>query len=304
MQKKLVTDTTTKNNFLTPGKSTAKADPKKTSTLRESYFNKLRAAALFRPSLCAEVFKIKMTSLLEFFTKKQQMYRGNKSKLLKIFDPTSSLTLSLKKDTLILDFSAIVNSQATVTTAKTFNEISDGMNKFVQDLSCGFSRIDTVSDSYFDNSLKSHRREACTCGQFFLFTEATSIPKDFQNNFTKHNRNKVALNSFLAGKVLTHDFGGVIVSLSMNREIKCNSTEVSDEDVHIGRTQEEAATKIIVHVNIVSSIVSKVDNDVVTLSVAHPSLLYSPYEIEADFNFGKDRRFYKISDICSRITLE
>ena len=66
--KKLVSDTIAKNNFVTPAKSTAKADPKKTSTLKESDFNKLRAAALFHPSLCAEVFKIEMTGLPECFT--------------------------------------------------------------------------------------------------------------------------------------------------------------------------------------------------------------------------------------------
>ena len=96
--KKLVSITITKNNFVTPAKSTAKADPMKTPTLKEYDFKKLRAAALFRPSLCAEVFKIEMTGLRECFTKKQQMYHSNKSQLLKIFDPTLSLTSTLKKD--------------------------------------------------------------------------------------------------------------------------------------------------------------------------------------------------------------
>ena len=32
--------------------------------------------------------------------------------------------------------------------------------------------------------------------------------------------------------------------------------------------------------------------------------LNSPYKIEVDFNFGKDRRIYYINDICSRITPE
>ena len=94
--KKLFSDTITKNNFVTPAKSTAKADPKKTSTLRESDFNKLRAAALFRSSLCVEVFSVEMTGLPECFTKKQQMYHCNKSQLLKIFDPTPSYTSILK----------------------------------------------------------------------------------------------------------------------------------------------------------------------------------------------------------------
>ena len=56
--KKLVSDRITKNNFVTPARSTAKADPKKTSTLKEFDFSKLSVAALLCPSHCAEVFKI------------------------------------------------------------------------------------------------------------------------------------------------------------------------------------------------------------------------------------------------------
>ena len=113
--------------------------------------------------------------------------------------------------------------------------------------------------------------------------------------FLRHNRNKVALNSFLTGKLLTHDFGGSILFISVNSEIKCNSTDVSEGVLHIGHTQEEADTKIIVHVK--HCLLS-----VVTLLLAHLSLINSPYEIEVNFNFGKDRRFYKINNICSIIT--
>ena len=118
------------------------------------------------------------------------------------------------------------------------------------------------------------------------------------------------MNSFLTGKLFTHHFGGAIVFVSVNSEVKCNSTDVSEEALHTGRTQEEADTKIIVHVkhfllNVFRNIVVKtVDTDVVTLLLGHLSLLDSPYKIEVDFNFGKDRRFYKINDICSKITTE
>ena len=118
------------------------------------------------------------------------------------------------------------------------------------------------------------------------------------------------MNSFLTGKLFTHHFGGAIVFVSVNSEVKCNSTDVSEEALHTGRTQEEADTKIIVHLkhfllNVFRNIVVKtVDTDVVTLLLDHLSLLDSPYKIEVDFNFGKDRRFYKINDICSKITTE
>ena len=48
-------------------------------------------------------------------------------------------------------------------------------------------------------------------------------------------------------------------------------------------------------------VVKTVDTDVVKVLPAH---LDSLYKIEVDFNFGKDRMFYKINNICSRITSE
>ena len=108
---------------------------------------------------------------------------------------------------------------------------------------------------------------------------------------------------------MTYDFGGVIVFMFVNSEVKCNSAGVS-EDLHIGRTQVEADTKITVHMKhcllgtFRNFLVKTVDTDVIKLLLAHPSLLNSPHETEVDFNFGKDRRFYKIKVICSRITHE
>ena len=74
--------------------------------------------------------------------------------------------------------------------------------------------------------------EARSSGQFFPLTEAASVPKDFQGNFLRHKRNKLALNSFLAAKLLTYDFGGSLVFISVNSEVKCYSTDVSEEDIN------------------------------------------------------------------------
>ena len=49
---------------------------------------------------------------------------------------------------------------------------------------------------------------------------------DLQDNFLRYERNKVTLNSFL-----THDFDGAIVFISVNSEVKCNSTDVTEEDI-------------------------------------------------------------------------
>ena len=79
-----------------------------------------------------------------------------------------------------------------------------------------------------------------------------------KSSFLRHNRNKVVLNSFLADKLLTYDFSGAIVRISVNSEVKCNSTDVSEEVLHIRRTQEEADAKIVVHVKLVFSMVLEI----------------------------------------------
>ena len=45
--------------------------------------------------------------------------------------------------------------------------------------------------------------------------------------------------------LLAHDLGGAIVFISVNSEIKCNSTDVSEKVLHIRRTQEEVDTKLL-----------------------------------------------------------
>ena len=60
---------------------------------------------------------------------------------------------------------------------------------------------------------------------------------DFKGKFIRHCRNNVALNSFLTGRLLTqYDFGGAIAFISVNSEVRCNSTDVSKEGLHIGHT--------------------------------------------------------------------
>ena len=78
--------------------------------------------------------------------------------------------------------------------------------------------------------MKSHPLEDSGFGQFFPFTEATNTPKDFQGNFLRLKRNKVALNSFLAGELLRHGFGGAILFISVNSGVKCKSTDVIEEE--------------------------------------------------------------------------
>ena len=162
----------------------------------------MRTAGLFRPSLCAEVLKIKMTGLPECFTKKQQLYHGNKLQLLKIFDPTPSLTSTLKIDALISDF------PAAVTTAKTFNEFADGIIEFVENQSSWCSRIDFVI--VILTILWSHIHVTpVVVDNFFHLQKQPIYQTTCKAIFWMHNRNKVGL--FLAGKLSlywTHTRGG------------------------------------------------------------------------------------------------
>ena len=63
VDKNIVSDAITSNNFVVSAEWTAKADPKKSPTHKEFNYNKLREAALFRLSQCAEVAKIEMAGL-------------------------------------------------------------------------------------------------------------------------------------------------------------------------------------------------------------------------------------------------
>ena len=64
------------------------------------------------------------------------------------------------------------------------------------------------------------------------------------------------------------------------------------------------ANRWIVYRKLAQPAFKTVDTDVIAVLLANPSLFDLPYKIEDDFNFGKHRKFYKINDVCSRITPE
>ena len=144
----------------------------------------------------------------------------------------------------------IVNSQVPVTTVKTFIEFADGIIKFVENLSSGCSPIDIVCDSYFDSYLKSHHVKPVVVDNFF-------------------HRQKQPLYQ-RSSKVIFQ--GTIEIRLPYFWQVS---------SLYIERTQEEADTQIIVRVkhcllNGSRNIVIKtVGNDVITLLLAHLSLLNS-----------------------------
>ena len=102
---------------------------------------------------------------------------------------------------------------------------------------------------------------------------------------------------------MTHDFGDAIVFISVNSEVKCNLTDVSKEDVHIGCTQE-AGMKIIVLVKhspfngFRNTVVETVDADVATLLLTYLYLLDSPYQ-----EHTKKKLTFSLEQSFSRLTM-
>ena len=128
----------------------------------------------------------------------------------------TSLTSARRKDALILDY-----SKAVVNNAKIFNEFIDEIIKFVQNLSSECWHIDILCDGYFNSFFKSHTQEVWGYDNFFDLQKQPIYQINFESNFLRHNRNKVALNLFLAAKLLAHGFGGAIAFISVNSEVKC-----------------------------------------------------------------------------------
>ena len=128
------------------------------------------------------------------------MYHGNKSIALEIFDLTPPSFPTMQPVATVIDVSAIIKSQASISRAKTFEEFSAEIINCIKRISVNCSRVDIV----FDNSLKAHTRDCRGVGQYFPFSATTSIPRDFVNNFLHNNRNKMELNLVLAEQLINH----------------------------------------------------------------------------------------------------
>ena len=82
------------------------------------------------------------------------------------------------------------------------------------------------------------------------------------------------------------------------------------DDLAATHSQEETDTKIIVHIlscirnDHTKILVRTGDTDVVTLILAHLSLLQQSYDIEVDFGFGKNRKYYNINIISLHLSDE
>ena len=154
----LVSDICSKNDFETPP-SKPKNPPKKgLVSLKEADFNKLRSAILDRPKQTVNLFATEFSVIPECLTKNREMYHGNKSLLLHAYDPHPSTKQTIQPNAIVIDESAVVRSQTANTTAYTFDDFATEVIKILVTLAKGCSRIDIVTDSYFNMSLKAGTR--------------------------------------------------------------------------------------------------------------------------------------------------
>ena len=243
------------------------------------------------------------------------MYHGEKSNMLNVFkDPLPSAISTLKSRSVVIDFSAIIQSTSAVTKAMTFREFSEDVIKCLKNISFGCFRLDIVCDSYFELSLKGQTRRTRGYGHFLAISSDTLLPKNFQNDFLKNDENKKRLNSFLAEKVIDNDFDDMLVVISANNDILLNvrSQEVLKlDDLRNACRHEEADVKIIPYVlNCADNgyqevLIKTVDTDVIVLLLAHIPFASNPrLKTEVDFGFGNARTFYDVTKIASNIPPE
>ena len=266
-----------------------------------------------RPILSESLFSIEFTGIPECLTKDRQMYHVSKSQILVIYDQSPSKTKTIEQDACAIDFSVVVRAQASVLSAKTFDDFYCEIIHHLVNLSAGCSRIDVVTDSYFESSLKAHTRDKRGSGQYFHFSGETLLPKDFSDNFLNNCKNKELLNRFLSERLLLHEFGDVILIVTINNEILRNishSKESVVSQLKFGCRHEEADVKIVlyifncIHLGYQNILVKTGDTDIITLIMAHLHFFKEPYYIEVDFSFSKNRRFYDINKIAAQMTSE
>ena len=71
------------------------------------------------------------------------------------------------------------------------------------DIAFNFQRIDIVCDRYFQDSLKEQTRKMRGVDTNFEFSDDTPIPVDFRDDFLHNSQNKIALNEYLAGRIIS-----------------------------------------------------------------------------------------------------
>lgn len=180
--------------------------------------------------------------------------KTNKSELLKILlennDNVEHPKIVKENTVYIVDFMAAIRSIHQV--PKTFEELAFNIIKGIPQ---NYKRIDIVSDTYKENSIKSGERQKRGKSDKVLVKSAKSkIPPDF-NNFLSNSDNKTRMIELLFSVIESHKakFLNMLKTnqIILSRQTFCRSLTLSkSEDVECLITaQEEADTKIFLHCN-------------------------------------------------------
>ena len=140
---KKVSNTIKKNSFVTASTKQKghRTDPNVVK-IKDTDFNKLRAASTARPSETEALFCNEFTSFPECLTKDCHMYHGNKAQALEIYNLKGKSTIpNIKPTAAVIDLSAVVCARPAVTTAKTFEQFSVEVICSIQDISVSCSHL-------------------------------------------------------------------------------------------------------------------------------------------------------------------
>ena len=113
-------------------------------------------------------------------------------------------------------------------------------------------RIDIVADRHFENSLKGGIQKDQGTGSQFVFNGETKFPNDFNDNFSKNNKNKDDLKKYLAQKFLILHESDIILAVIFNDSILSNA--VLPEPLISSCTSEEADQCIMCQLSILQHI--------------------------------------------------
>ena len=255
---KKISDTVTKNKFVTPDKESN--DQKYTTPkLCSGFYTKLRTASTYRTDKTKQLLSTEVTGIPESLSVKGEIYQGSKSDFLKtphfangvVLKPISDISF---KSGLVVDISVLIRAHASDVKGKTYSSLATEIFKDISNQCRHCSRVDIVCDSYFESSIKCSTRSKRGSGFHFSIVPTELHPKNFKDNFLKNSQNKTQLNQFLMEEIRKFDFGETEIfftndNLILHRDMLTAGWSYVDNSIlNHGCTQDEADSKIILYV--------------------------------------------------------
>ena len=178
---KKISDTVTKNKFVTPDKESN--DQKYTTPkLCSGFYTKLRTASTYRTDKTKQLLSTEVTGIPESLSVKGEIYQGSKSDFLKtphfangvVLKPISDISF---KSGLVVDISVLIRAHASDVKGKTYSSLATEIFKDISNQCRHCSRVDIVCDSYFESSIKCSTRSKRGSGFHFSIVPTELLPK-------------------------------------------------------------------------------------------------------------------------------